>query len=117
MLWWLLRSPWGRAFAALRDNPIRAESLGVNTRRYTLLAFAIGAGLRAASPARSTRRWSSSSTRRRSRSAVADLLLMVIVGGSGHFFGPFVGTVVGVLLPEWLRFAQGVLPDGLRARW
>src|SRR5213075_2808481 len=28
LLWWLLRSPWGRAFAALRDNPIRAESLG-----------------------------------------------------------------------------------------
>ena len=24
LLWWLLRSPWGRAFAALRDNPIRA---------------------------------------------------------------------------------------------
>ena len=24
-LWWLIRSPWGRAFAALRDNPIRAE--------------------------------------------------------------------------------------------
>ena len=43
LLWWLLRSPWGRAFAALRDNPIRAESLGVNITAYTLLAFAIGA--------------------------------------------------------------------------
>src|SRR5438034_4836154 len=42
-LWSLLRSPWGRAFAALRDNPIRAESLGVNITAYTLLAFAIGA--------------------------------------------------------------------------
>lgn len=40
LLWWLLRSPWGRAFAALRDNPIRAESLGVNITAYTLLAFA-----------------------------------------------------------------------------
>ena len=43
LLWWLLRSPWGRAFAALRDNPIRAESTGVNITAYTLLAFAIGA--------------------------------------------------------------------------
>jgi branched-chain amino acid transport system permease protein len=43
VLWWLLRSPWGRAFAALRDNPIRAESLGINITAYTLLAFAIGA--------------------------------------------------------------------------
>ena len=39
----LLRSPWGKAFTALRDNPIRAESLGINTRSYTLLSFAIGA--------------------------------------------------------------------------
>ncbi|HEX5768910.1 MAG TPA: branched-chain amino acid ABC transporter permease, partial [Burkholderiales bacterium] len=42
VLWWVIRSPWGRAFAALRDNPIRAESLGVNIMAYTLLAFAIG---------------------------------------------------------------------------
>jgi branched-chain amino acid transport system permease protein len=32
---------------------------------------------------------------------------MVVVGGSGYFFGPALGAVVGVLLPEWLRFAQG----------
>ncbi len=42
LLWWLIHSPWGKAFTALRDNPIRAESLGVNIQRYTLLAFAIG---------------------------------------------------------------------------
>ena len=36
-----------------------------------------------------------------------NLLLMVIVGGSGYFFGPFVGALVAVLLPEWLRFMQG----------
>ena len=43
LLWRLLRSPWGKAFTALRDNPIRAESLGVNIQAYTLLSFAIGA--------------------------------------------------------------------------
>src|SRR5439155_893408 len=43
--WWLLRSPWGRAFTALRENPIRASSLGIDTRRYTLMAFAIGSAL------------------------------------------------------------------------
>ena len=32
---------------------------------------------------------------------------MVIVGGSGYFFGPFLGALVSVLLPEWLRFAGG----------
>ena len=33
--------------------------------------------------------------------------MMVIVGGSGFFFGPFIGAMVAVLLPEWLRFAEG----------
>src|SRR5262249_4276014 len=36
-----------------------------------------------------------------------NLLLMVVVGGSGYFFGPYLGAVVAVLLPEWLRFTQG----------
>ncbi len=36
-----------------------------------------------------------------------NLLLMVVVGGSGYFFGPFLGAIVAVLLPEWLRFTEG----------
>lgn len=36
-----------------------------------------------------------------------NLLLMVIVGGSGRFFGPFVGALIAVLLPEWMRIAEG----------
>jgi branched-chain amino acid transport system permease protein len=42
------------------------------------------------------------------------MLLAVIVGGSGRFFGPAIGTVIIVLLPEllrgsalpWLKFMQ-----------
>jgi len=32
---------------------------------------------------------------------------MVVVGGSGFFFGPFLGAIIAVLLPEWLRSTQG----------
>jgi len=39
-------------------------------------------------------------------SAAPLMLITVIVGGSGRFFGPVLGTVVIVLLPEWLRFMQ-----------
>jgi branched-chain amino acid transport system permease protein len=35
-----------------------------------------------------------------------NLFLMVIVGGSGYFFGPFIGTAIAVLLPEWMRVTQ-----------
>jgi len=107
LLWGLLRSPWGKAFTALRDNPIRAESLGVNIQLYTLLSFAIGAvyaGIAGAlfaplvqfiEPAPFT------------VGSSIMMYLMVVVGGAGYFFGPLLGALVGVLLPEWLRFAQG----------
>ncbi|PIT73180.1 branched-chain amino acid ABC transporter permease [Limnohabitans sp. G3-2] len=106
LLWGLLRSPWGKAFTALRDNAIRAESLGIDTRSYTLLSFAIGAvyagvagGLYASQvgfidPALFT------------VGASIMMYLMVVVGGPGYFLGPILGSAVGVVLPEWLRFAQ-----------
>ena len=105
-MWGLLRSPWGKAFTALRDNPIRAESLGVDIRSYTLMSFAIGAvyagiagGLYASQvqfidPATFT------------VGSSIMMYLMVVVGGPGYFFGPLLGSAVGVILPEWLRFAQ-----------
>ena len=106
LLWWLLRSPWGRAFAALRDNPIRAESLGVNITAYTLLAFAIGAmcaGIAGVFFA-SLVQFIEPAPFHVTTSLM--MLLGVIVGGSGRFFGPVLGAVVIVLLPEWLRFMQ-----------
>ncbi len=105
--WWMLRSPWGRAFVALRENPIRALSLGLDTRRYTLMAFAIGSSLGGLSGAlfASLVQFIEPSSFGLQRSF--DLLLMVIVGGSGYFMGPFVGALISVLLPEWMRVTQG----------
>jgi branched-chain amino acid transport system permease protein len=105
-LWWLLRSPWGRAFAALRDNPIRAESTGVNITAYTLLAFAIGAAYAGVAGVYFASLVNFIEPAPFHISASMLMLLAVIVGGSGRFFGPVVGTVITILLPEWLRFAQ-----------
>ena len=94
------------SFTALRDNPIRAESLGVDIRGYTLLSFAIGAAyagiagglfgsmVQFIDPAPFT------------VEASIMMYLMVVVGGPGYFLGPLLGAAVGVILPEWLRFAQ-----------
>ena len=106
LLWWLLRSPWGRAFAALRDNPIRAESLGVNITAYTLLAFAIGAMCAGIAGVYFAALVQFIEPAPFHVSTSLMMLLGVIVGGSGRFLGPVLGTVVIVLLPEWLRFMQ-----------
>jgi branched-chain amino acid transport system permease protein len=107
LLWRLLRSPWGKAFTALRDNPIRAESLGIDVQTYTLLAFAIGAACAGVAGALFAGLVQFVEPTPFSLGASFLLYLMVVVGGSGSFFGPALGAAVGVLLPEWLRFAQG----------
>jgi branched-chain amino acid transport system permease protein len=104
--WWMLRSPWGRAFVALRENPIRALSLGLDTRRYTLMAFAIGSSIGGLSGAVYAPLVQYIEPLSFALALSLNLLLMVIVGGSGYFFGPFVGALVAVLLPEWLRVIQ-----------
>src|SRR5664279_950911 len=103
LLWWLLRSPWGRAFAALRDNPIRAESLGVNITAYTLLAFAIGAACAGVGGVYYASLVEFIEPGPFHFSTSLMMLLAVIVGGSGRFMGPVVGTVIIILLPEFLR--------------
>ena len=128
LLWGLLRSPWGKAFTALRDNPIRAESLGLHIQAYTLLSFAIGAVYAGIAGALFASLVQFIEPAPFTVGASIMMYLMVVVGGPGYFFGPLLGSAVGVLLPEWLRFAQvwylfvfGVavillmlwLPDGL----
>jgi len=128
LLWGLLRSPWGKAFTALRDNPIRAESLGIHIQAYTLLSFAIGAVYAGIAGALFASLVQFIEPAPFTVGASIMMYLMVVVGGPGYFLGPMLGSAVGVLLPEWLRFAQawylfvfGVavivlmlwLPDGL----
>jgi branched-chain amino acid transport system permease protein len=106
--WWLIRSPWGRAFVALRENPVRALSLGVDTRRYTLMAFALGAALGGISGVLYAPLVQYVDPTPFSLLLSFNLLLMVVVGGSGYFLGPFVGTMIAVLLPEWLQAADNM---------
>jgi len=106
-MWWLIRSPWGRAFIALRENPVRALSLGIDTRRYTLMAFAIGSAMGGIAGALYAPLTQYIDPIPFNLSLSLDLLMMVIVGGSGFFFGPFLGALIAVLLPEWLRFTEG----------
>ena len=100
LLWGLLRSPWGKAFTALRDNPIRAESLGINTQRYTLLSFAIGAAYAGAAGVLFASLVDFIEPGPFAVSASIMLYLMVVVGGPGYFWGPLVGTAVGAVFPQ-----------------
>jgi len=107
----LLRSPWGKAFTALRDNPIRAESLGISVRSYTLLSFAIGAAYAGVAGALFASLVEFIEPAPFTVAASIMMYLMVVVGGPGYFLGPVLGVAVGVLLPEWIRDTSQVLAN------
>jgi branched-chain amino acid transport system permease protein len=111
LMWGLLKSPWGKAFQALRDNPIRAESLGIDTRNYTLLSFAIGAVYAGIAGALFASLVDFIEPAPFAVSASIMMYLMVVVGGSGYFLGPLVGALVGMVVPEWIRDVFPVLAN------
>jgi branched-chain amino acid transport system permease protein len=109
VMWWLVRSPWGRAFTALRENAIRAESLGVDVRGYKLLAFAIGSSYGGMAGALYGPLVGFIDPSPFALAPSLLFMLMVVVGGSGTLVGPFIGAGIAVLLPEWLEVANAGL--------
>jgi branched-chain amino acid transport system permease protein len=102
-LWALKRvvgSPFGRMLETIRENPERAEFIGVNVRRYELAAFVIAGGFaglagglfgifnRGVFP--DFAYWTKSS----------EVLIMTLLGGMGTFFGPSIGALVLILLNQ-----------------
>jgi branched-chain amino acid transport system permease protein len=96
-------SPFGRILTAIRENPERAEFVGVNVRRYQLAAFVVAgafAGWAGALFGIFNRGvfpdfayWSKS----------AEVLIMVILGGIGSFWGPAVGAAALILLNQQIN--------------
>jgi branched-chain amino acid transport system permease protein len=104
LVWWVVRSPWGRAFKALRDNPARAASLGVDIRTYTLLAFSIGAGLAGVAGALYARLIEYIEPRSFHIGQSFDFFLATVIGGLGTLVGPLVGVSFITVLTDRLRF-------------
>jgi len=96
----ITNSPFGRILTTIRENPERAEFIGIDIRRYELAAFVIAglfAGLAGALFGIFNRGvfpdfgyWAKS----------AEVLIMVILGGMGQFFGPLVGAFTLVVLNQ-----------------
>jgi branched-chain amino acid transport system permease protein len=104
LMWWIVRSPWGRALKALRDNPARAASLGVDVRTYTLLAFSIGAGLAGVAGALYARLIEYIDPRGFYIGQSFDFFLATVIGGLGTLVGPFIGVSFITVLTDRLRF-------------
>ena len=106
--YWILTSRWGRAFRAIRENEMRAETLGVNLRNYKLMAFAIGAAYAGVGGALFAPLLGYIDPNAYTLDRSIQFLMMVVMGGLGRFEGPFIGAIVVTVLPEFLRASEGL---------
>jgi branched-chain amino acid transport system permease protein len=103
----LVHSTYGRGFIAVHDDEVAAEAMGINTTRYKIVAFVIGAF------------WAGIAGGLYGHYALTiepkgfdfmrsiEIVVMVILGGMGNTAGVIAAAILLTLLPEFLRkFAE-----------
>jgi branched-chain amino acid transport system permease protein len=104
----LVHSTYGRGFIAVRDDEIAAEAMGVNTTKYKVTAFVVGAffaGIAGGLYAHAKQFISPSGFNFMESIAI---VVMVILGGMGNTPGVILAAILLTLLPEGLRYLAGV---------
>lgn len=93
----------GRAFSAIREDELAADSMGVNPTHYKVLSFTLGAilaGLVGTISAHFLNTWNA---RQGTFDSSIIYLAFVLIGGSRTFWGPVLGGIILTALPEVLR--------------
>jgi branched-chain amino acid transport system permease protein len=100
VMWRIVHSPFGLCLRTIRDNPAKAEALGVSVTRYRWYAFVISAVFAAVGGALlgpptgnvdpTLAYWTHSGS----------LVFMALLGGFASFFGPVLGAFVFIFLQD-----------------
>jgi branched-chain amino acid transport system permease protein len=109
----LLRSPTGRAFVAIRDSEISAQSMGIHLAYYKTLSFAISAALAGLGGALYAHQLRFISPDQFDIVQSIDLLLMVVIGGLGSVHGAFLGAIFLIGLPQAIAVVKDYLPTAI----
>jgi branched-chain amino acid transport system permease protein len=106
----LLRSPTGRAFVAIRDSEISAQSMGIHLAYYKTLSFAISAALAGIAGALYAHNLQFISPDQFNILQSIDLLLMIVIGGAGSVHGAFLGAIFLITMPQVIAQIKDYLP-------
>jgi branched-chain amino acid transport system permease protein len=106
----LLRSPTGRAWVAIRDSEIAAQSMGVNLAAYKTMAFSYSAALMGLAGALFAHKIGYLAPDIFSVLLSIQFLLMVVVGGLGSLHGALFGALFVAFLPVLISQARDSVP-------
>jgi branched-chain amino acid transport system permease protein len=103
IMWRIVHSPFGLHLRALRDNPRKAEYLGVRVREFRLVAFVISSVFAAAGGAILGLRIGLADPELVYWTHSGQLVFMTVLGGFTNFFGPILGALAFTLLQDQLQ--------------
>mgnify|MGYP002560705316 CR=1 FL=1 len=99
----LINSSYGRAFKAIREDEIAAESAGVNTTYYKLFAFVLAAFIAGVAGGLYANQIQVIDPAKFDFNRSVEILIMVVLGGMGSITGSIISATVLTVLPEMLR--------------
>jgi branched-chain amino acid transport system permease protein len=100
----LVRSTKGKALLAIREDEIAAQSVGINTSRYKIIAFTLGAFFAGIGGGLFAHLITYLNTNSFTFLKSIEFVVMVVVGGMGSTLGVILSATVLTVLPELLRF-------------
>jgi branched-chain amino acid transport system permease protein len=103
LVWKLRHTSLGHAMAAVRENELAAEALGVNTSRVKVIAFILSAVIGSVGGSIYASGYLYISPDSFNFDHGVLFLAMVLVGGTESFLGAILGAFLLTFLPEWLR--------------
>ncbi|HJB16466.1 MAG TPA: branched-chain amino acid ABC transporter permease [Candidatus Blautia excrementipullorum] len=99
----LINSSTGRAFMAIRENTTAAGGMGINVRKYKIMAFIISALFTSFAGSMYTHFVGYISPETFESSLSTMLMTMLLFGGMGNTAGPILGAVVIAVINESLQ--------------
>jgi branched-chain amino acid transport system permease protein len=101
-LYLVVKSPLGYFMRAIKDDELRAESLGVDTTRVKIFVFTLSSALSGLAGAIYGHYTLVLSPQMADFNEMAKLIIMVVVGGLGSFAGPLIGAPLVQILTTYL---------------
>jgi len=99
----LMRSTYGKGFLAVRDDEVAAEATGIDTTRYKVTAFVVGAFFAGIAGGLYAHYNDLIKPDDFGFLRSVEIVVMVILGGMGSTYGVLFAAAILTYLPEWLR--------------
>lgn len=108
----MMKTSYGRAFKAIRDDDVAAEAMGISLFKHKMIAFVLGGFLAGISGGLLASVVGAITPNYFRFTLAYEILLIVVLGGMGSITGSVVGACIVTIAKEKLRFLDAGMDLG-----